>query len=74
MHFSVVMHDYSLYIFYNGQLVALPTILDTVGLLIFDDKKFQGFRGQLLNHENKYPLKFLYTPFRGNRSCTHGRW
>ena len=32
---------------------------NTVGLLIFEDKKFWGFRGQSLNLENKYPRNFL---------------
>ena len=45
----------------------------TIGLLIFEDKKFEdkifrGFHGQLLNHENKYPLNFLYTLFYRNRN------
>ena len=26
--------------------------------IIFEDKKFRGFRGQLLNRENKYPSNF----------------
>ena len=29
----------------------------------FEDKKFQGFRGQLLNCKNKHPLNFLYTRY-----------
>ena len=33
---------------------------DTVGRIIFEDKKFRGFRGYLVNLENKYPRNFLY--------------
>ena len=36
-------------------------ILVTVGLINFEDKKFRGFRGYLLNLEIKYPCNFLYT-------------
>ena len=32
----------------------------TVGRTIFEDKKFRGFRGYLVNLENKYPRNFLY--------------
>ena len=42
-------------------------LMSTVGLLIFKDKKFQGFCGQLLNRENKHPLNF-YTSFHRNWS------
>ena len=34
--------------------------LDTVERIIFEDKKFRGFRGYLVNLENKYPRNFLY--------------
>ena len=37
----------------------LPKIR-TVGRIIFEDKKFRGFRGCLVNLENKYPRNFLY--------------
>ena len=30
----------------------------TVGRINFEDKKFRGFRGYLLNLEIKYPRKF----------------
>ena len=33
----------------------------TVGRINFEDKKFRGFRGYLLNLEIKYPCNFLYT-------------
>ena len=32
----------------------------TIGWIIFEDKKFRGFRGYLVNLENKYPRNFLY--------------
>ena len=45
----------------------------TVGLINFEDKKFQGFRGYLLNLEIKYPCNFLYTRCRFFCStCTRG--
>ena len=31
-----------------------------IGRIIFKDKKFRGFRGYLVNLENKYPHNFLY--------------
>ena len=34
--------------------------LNTVGRIIFEDKKFRGFRGCSVNLENKYPCNFLY--------------
>ena len=34
-------------------------ICNTIGRLIFDDKKFRGFRGNLQNLENMYPQKRL---------------
>ena len=33
----------------------------TLGLINFEDKKFRGLFGYLLNHEIKYPRNFLYT-------------
>ena len=33
----------------------------TVGRINFEDKKFRGFRGYLVNLENKYPCNFPYT-------------
>ena len=33
----------------------------TIGQINFEDKKFQGFRGYLLNLEIKYPCNFLHT-------------
>ena len=33
---------------------------DTVGRINFEDKKFRGFRGYLLNLEIKYPRNFLH--------------
>ena len=38
----------------------------TVGLINFEDKKFQGFRGYLLNLEIKYLRNFLHTRSRFN--------
>ena len=38
----------------------VPVKLSTVGRIIFEDKKFRGFRGYLVNLENKYPRNFLY--------------
>ena len=35
-------------------------IVTTVGQINFEDKKFQGFHGYLLNLEIKYPCNFLY--------------
>ena len=32
----------------------------TVGRINFEDKKFRGFRGYLLNLEIKYPRNFLH--------------
>ena len=32
----------------------------TVGRINFEDKKFRGFRGYLLNLEIKYPHNFLH--------------
>ena len=34
--------------------------VNTTGLIIFEDKNFQGFRGYLVNLKNKYPHNFLY--------------
>ena len=38
----------------------LKNVPITVGRIIFEDKKFRGFRGYLVNLENKYPRNFLY--------------
>ena len=41
-------------------LSTVSVILSTVGRIIFEDEKFRGFRGYLVNLENKYPRNFLY--------------
>ena len=41
-------------------LASRANVLNTVGRIIFEDKKFRGFRGYLVNLENKYPCNFLY--------------
>ena len=45
---------------YMIRVVHVPydVICDTVGRINFEDKKFRGFRGYLLNLEIKYPRKF----------------
>ena len=50
-------------IFYKPQnlkplLLYFQRIPYTVGRINFEDKKFRGFRGYLLNLEIKYPRKF----------------
>ena len=42
-------------------LVEIKCTLNTVGRINFEDKKFQGFRGYVVNLENKYPCNFPYT-------------
>ena len=45
----------------NGQLwtnAYMWLAIYTVGRINFEDKKFRGFRGYLLNIEIKYPCKF----------------
>ena len=46
------MHCISIYVSHGHNI--------TVGRTIFEDKKFRGFRGYLVNLENKYPRNFLY--------------
>ena len=48
----------------------------TVGRINFEDKKFWGFRGYLLNLEIKYPCNFLYTRSRFFVQHVHmvGKW
>ena len=48
----------------------------TVGLINFEDKKFRGFRGYLLNLEIKYPHNFLLTRSRFFVQLVHvvGKW
>ena len=48
----------------------------TVGLINFEDKKFRGFRGYLLNLKIKYPCNFLYTRSRFFVQHVHvvGKW
>ena len=50
-------------ILYNNTLVPIMLLKlpITVGLINFEDKKFQGFHGYLLNLEIKYPRNFLHT-------------
>ena len=48
-----------------------------IGLINFEDKKFRGFRGYLLNLEIKYPRRnFLYTRSRFFVQHVHvvGKW
>ena len=49
---------------------------NTVGQINFEDKKFRGFRGYLLNLEIKYPCNFLYTRSRFFVQHVHvvGKW
>ena len=48
----------------------------TIGRINFEDKKFRGFRGYLLNLEIKYPCNFLYTRSRFFVQHVHvvGKW
>ena len=48
----------------------------TVGRINFEDKKFRGFCGFLLNPEIKYPCNFLYTHSRFFVQHVHmvGKW
>ena len=48
----------------------------TVGLINFEDKKFQGFCGYLLNLEIKYPRNFLHNLSRFYVQHVHvvGKW
>ena len=50
--------------------------MHTVGRINFEDKKFRGFRGYLLNLEIKYPCNFLYTRSRFFVQHVHvvGKW
>ena len=50
--------------------------VNTVGRINFEDKKFRGFRGYLLNLEIKYPCNFLYTRSRFFVQHVHvvGKW
>ena len=52
------------------------TAIHTVGRINFEDKKFRGFRGYLLNLEIKYPCNFLYTRSRFFVQHIHvvGKW
>ena len=54
----------------------IHTIAYTVGLINFENKKFRGFRGYLLNLEIKYPCNFLYTRSRFFVQHVHvvGKW
>ena len=45
----------------KGTIYTLAYVMHTVGRINFEDKKFRGFRGYLLNLEIKYPCNFLYT-------------
>ena len=47
-----------------------------IGRINFEDKKFRGFRGYLLNLEIKYPCNFLYTRSRFFVQHVHvvGKW
>ena len=49
---------------------------NTLGRINFEDKKFRGFRGYLLNLEIKYPCNFLYTCSRYFVQHVHmvGKW
>ena len=49
---------------------------NTVWRINFEDKKFRGFRGYLLNLEIKYPCNFLYTRSRFFIQHVHvvGKW
>ena len=44
----------------TAQCVVNKLIYSTIGRINFEDKKFRGFRGYLLNLEIKYPCNFLY--------------
>ena len=46
----------------------------TVGLINFEDKKFRGFRGYLLNLKIKYPCNFLHTLSRYFVQHVVGKW
>ena len=45
---------------FNWKCTCISSIIYTVGRIIFEDKKFRGFRGYFVNLENKYPRNFLY--------------
>ena len=57
----------------NKQLQVIST---TVGRINFEDKKFRGFHGYLLNLKIKYPCNFLYTRSRYFVQHVHvvGKW
>ena len=45
-------------VYHKGNTVVTIFQYSTVGRIISEDKKFRGFRGYLVNLENKYPRKF----------------
>ena len=60
----------------NKELMIAINEFNTVGRINFEDKKFRGFRGYLLNLEIKYPCNFLYTRSRFFVQHVHvvGKW